>query len=72
MIYYIADFNLPNNSAYTQQVLKMCDEFSNHSKLSLLIKNKKNNFDFKILKKKYLLKNKFQIKSIIPIKKNLF
>ena len=51
MIYYIADFNLPNNSAYTQQVLKMCDEFSNHSKLSLLIKNKKNNFDFKILKK---------------------
>ncbi len=72
MIYYIADFNLPNNSAYTQQVLKMCDEFSNHSKLSLLIKNKKNNFDFKILKKKYLLKNKFQIKSIIPIKKKSF
>ena len=50
MIYYIADFNLPNNSAYTQQVLKMCDEFSNHSKLSLPFKNK-NNFDFKILKK---------------------
>ena len=33
MIIYIADFNLPNNSAYSQQVLKMCDAFCDQEKI---------------------------------------
>ena len=66
-VYYIADTNLENKSAYTQHVLKMCDAFSqNHCKLELLVpfsKKKSSNF----LKKKYLLNAKkyFSINSII-------
>ena len=57
-IIYIADFSLPNKSAYTLHVLKICDAFGEFTKKSveLLIpysdsKYKKNN-----LKKDFLLK----------------
>ena len=52
-IIYIADFSLPNQSAYTIHVLKMCDAFANlNYDVSLIIFSKKNT-DFNGLKKKF-------------------
>ena len=34
-IIYIAEFSLPNMSAYAVHVLKMCDSFSNDNKVEL-------------------------------------
>ena len=41
MIIYIADFNLPNNSAYAHQVIKMCDAFAEQDKNVLFKELKK-------------------------------
>ena len=63
-ISYIAEINLKSNSAYKQQVLKMCDAFSKKGfDVTLYIINS-NNISFKELKKKYLLKSKFKIEQV--------
>ena len=73
MIIYIADFNLPNNSAYSHQVLKMCDAFClRDKKIKLYVKNKNKNLKFEKLKREYLLKNKFEIFSILNQKNKNF
>ena len=36
-LFYIADFSLPNMSAYALHVLKMCDAFSKKLDVNLLI-----------------------------------
>ena len=70
-IFYLADFSLPNQSAYTVHVLKMCDAFSNFKyNVSLIIYSKKN-IKYKDLKKKFLLKNEFKIVNIYKEKKKL-
>lgn len=66
-VYYIADTNLENKSAFTQHVLKMCDAFSqNNCKLELLVPFSKKKTS-KSFKKKYLLNadKNFLIRSII-------
>lgn len=69
MIIYIANFNLPNTSAYSHHVMKMCDALKDYtSQLFLLIPFKKKNYKFKIIKKDYILKNNFQINSFLNIK----
>ena len=71
MIIYIADFNLPNTSAYSQHVLKMCDAFRLHDKDLYLIIPYKNKFlNFKNIKNDYLLKKNFKIKNFSNSKVN--
>ena len=74
MIIYIANFNLPNTSAYSHHVMKMCDALKDYTnQLCLLIPFKDKNYKFKIIKKDYILKNSFQINSFFNIKmKNFF
>ena len=49
---YIADLFLPNNSAYSTHVLKMCDALSIKSKnVNLLIYNYLSKITFKEIKK---------------------
>lgn len=69
-ILYIAELNIPNTSAYTQHVLKICDAFAHKNKISLLVFS--NKISFMQLKKKYLLKNKFKIKKLSSFKQNTF
>jgi len=73
-IIYIAEFSLPNMSAYTVHVLKMCDSFSYNNKVELLIPFCSNSYNFKKIQNDYLLKNNFKIKSIFnsKIKNNVF
>jgi glycosyltransferase involved in cell wall biosynthesis len=70
-IIYIAEFSLPNMSAYTVHVLKMCDNFCKYAEVELIIPHQKNSYLFKKIKKEYLLKNNFKIKSVFPSKKKL-
>ena len=67
-IIYIAEFSLPNMSAYTVHVLKMCDSFSYNNKVELLIPFCSNSYNFKKIQNEYLLKNNFKIKSIFNSK----
>lgn len=69
-ILYIAELNIPNTSAYTQHVLKICDAFAYRNKITLLVFSKKTSF--KQLKKNYLLKNNFKIKKIFLSSQNTF
>jgi glycosyltransferase involved in cell wall biosynthesis len=59
-ISYIAEINIPNNSAYVQHVMKMCDEFSKNYQTTLFVISK-NNYSFAQIKKDYLLRNSFKI-----------
>ncbi len=64
---YIAETRLNNKSAYTHQVIKMCDAFiRNNSKLILLLPFEKK-ISYKKLKSDFLLrgKEKFEIKSLL-------
>jgi glycosyltransferase involved in cell wall biosynthesis len=72
-IFYIAELNIPNSSAYLQHVMKMCDEFSKNYNTTLIIYSKKN-YSFLNAKKDYLLKNNFKIISYSKflIKNSLF
>ena len=64
-ISYIAEINLKSNSAYKQQVLKMCDAFSKKGfEVTLYVVNS-NNISFKKIKKNYLLKSKFKIEQVL-------
>ena len=56
-ISYIAEINLKSKSAYKQQVLKMCDAFSQKGFAVTLYVVNSNNSSFNELKKKYLLKD---------------
>ena len=70
-IIYIAEFSLPNMSAYTVHVLKMCDNFSKFNKVELILPYKDNKYNFSQIKKDYNLKNKFEIKGIFNSKSSL-
>tara|TARA_Y100000591_G_scaffold332342_1_gene369299 strand:- start:1090 stop:2202 length:1113 start_codon:yes stop_codon:yes gene_type:complete len=70
-IIYIAEFSLPNMSAYAVHVLKMCDSFSDTNEVELIIPFKDNKYSFEKIKKSYNLKNRFIIKSIFSSKSKL-
>tara|TARA_B110000971_G_C20032236_1_gene512005 strand:- start:2320 stop:3408 length:1089 start_codon:yes stop_codon:yes gene_type:complete len=65
-ISYISEITLPSSSAYAQHVLKISDTFSKFYKTNLFLFS--SNGNYKAQKKKYLLKNKF---NIIPYKKKI-
>tara|TARA_A100001234_G_C12624354_1_gene385377 strand:+ start:584 stop:1660 length:1077 start_codon:yes stop_codon:yes gene_type:complete len=69
-ILYIAELNLPNKSAYTQHVLKICDAFASKNKTNLLVFSNKSNF--RNIRNDYILKNTFKIISLSPTKLNSF
>ena len=69
-ISYISELCLPNNSGYAHHVLKICESFSKKSQLNLYVIS--NNKPFINLKKEYLLKSKFEIKSFSKNYKNNF
>ena len=73
-IIYIAEFSLPNMSAYAVHVLKICDSFSHNNKVELLIPFCSNSYNFKKIQNDYLLKNNFKIKSMFnsKVKNNIF
>lgn len=68
-IFYISDFSLPNMSAYTLHVLKMCDAFSetDHS-VKLLIPYIRKDYLLEKIKEDYLLKSFFEIKGFFKSK----
>ncbi len=69
MIIYIANFNLPNTSAYSHHVIKMCDALKKNTKnLLLLIPYKNSSYKFKNIKSDYILKNNFKINTFLNIK----
>ena len=59
IVNYISEISLPSSSGYAQHVLKTCDAFSRVYKTNLFLFT--NGCKFKYLKKKYLLKNFFNI-----------
>lgn len=61
-IFYLAEIDLPNTSAYTIHVLKMCDALSKNFKVTLVVFSKTKISFFKI-KKDYALDNHFKIVS---------
>lgn len=73
-IIYIAEFSLPNMSAYAVHVLKMCDSFSNDNKVELILPFSNKSYNFKKIRDDYLLKNNFKIKPMFnsKVKLNLF
>ena len=56
--FYIADFSLPNKSAYSVHVLKICDAFNelNKKKITLLLPYIQDDYSFKRIQKDYFLK----------------
>ena len=60
-VFYIAEINLPNKSAYAQHVFKMCDAFASNCNVNLVVLSKEKKFSFKKIKNEYLLKNNFII-----------
>lgn len=68
-IFYLAEFSLPNMSAYAQHVLKMSDALNKTDKdLMLIIPYCNDNYTFQNIKLDYNLKTHFQIKSIFKKK----
>ena len=72
-IFYIADFSLPNKSAYSLHVLKICDAFSEftNNNVELLIPFLDSNYSIKKIKKDYLLKYNLKIKFFFSKKEKL-
>lgn len=70
-IYYIAETNLNNQSAYSQHVIKMCDAFLQNNFETILLLPLQKKISYKKIYKDYSLKGKkkFIINSIL--KKNL-
>jgi len=64
-VFYIAEINLPNKSAYAQHVFKMCDAFASNYNVHLFVLSKEKKFSFQKIKNEYLLKNNI---IIIPYK----
>ncbi len=73
-IFYIADFSLPNKSAYSLHVLKICDAFSEvtNNNVELLIPFLDSNYSIKKIKKDYLLKYNLKIKFFFSKKEKLY
>ena len=70
---YIADFSLPNMSAYTLHVLKMCDAFSELKySVKLFLPYKQKKYNFNTIKKEFLLKKNFEVISFFNQKRKLF
>ena len=72
-IFYIAEFSLPNQSAYALHVIKMCDGFSalKNTSVELIIPYINSSYSKKI-KKDYILKYNYKIKSFFfSVKKKL-
>ena len=70
---YIADFSLPNMSAYALHVLKMCDAFSELKySVKLILPYKENTYKYSKIKKEFLLKQSFEIISIFNKKIKFF
>ena len=68
-IFYISDFSLPNMSAYTLHVLKMCDAFSETGYgVKLLIPYTSKDYLLERIKEDYLLKSFFDIKGFFKSK----
>jgi len=65
-LFYIAEINLPSFRAYTIHVLKIIDAFTNTLKTQLIIPFCSQNYNYKNIKKDFLLtsKKQFQIKNI--------
>lgn len=72
-IFYIAEFSLPNMSAYALHVMKMCDGFSELKKkrVELLIPHIKSDYSRKKIKRDYILKYNYKIRSFFSTKRNL-
>ena len=72
-LYYVAEFSLPNNTAYTIHVVKMLNALNEKlEKCELIIPYKDNKYNYNNLKKDFSLqKNKFLIKSIFQKKYQL-
>ena len=73
-IFYIADFSLPNKSAYSLHVLKICDAFSEvtNNNVELLIPFLDSNYSINKIKKDYLLKYNLKIKFFFSKKEKLY
>ena len=71
-VFYVADFSLPNKSAYSLHVLKICDAFNEiyNNKINLLIPHIHKNYSNKKIKNDFLLKKKQILKLFTKIKKN--
>ena len=70
--YYIAEIFLPNKSAYSTHVVKMCNELSiKFNSAELILFNSDKNLTFRKLRKNYILRGKksFFIKIFSKIKK---
>ncbi len=72
-IFYIADFSLPNKSAFSVHVLKICDAFNeiNKKKITLLIPFVQKNYSTMKIKKDFLLKFSPQIEYFFKKKRKL-
>jgi len=72
-VFYVADFSLPNKSAYSLHVLKICDAFNeiNKNKINLLLPHIHKNYSNKKIKNDFLLKKIPNIKSFYEKKKKL-
>ena len=65
---YFSLAKIPNKKAHTVQILKMCDALSSKFNVKLICGYSK----FRNIKKKFNLKNKFQITNIIVFKSRIF
>jgi glycosyltransferase involved in cell wall biosynthesis len=68
-VYYLAEIDLPNTSAYSLHVLKMCDALAENNNVKLIIFSCEEKVNYSKLKHDYLLKNKFKIVCYNKIKK---
>ena len=68
-VYYLAEIDLPNTSAYSLHVLKMCDALAENNNVKLIIFSCEEKVNYSKLKQDYLLKNKFKIVCYNKIKK---
>ena len=72
-LFYIAEIDLPSSSAYSIQVLKMCDAFSSEGfDVTLFFMAKKKNISYKKIKNIYNLKNKINFYQILNNNNNSF
>ena len=71
-IFYLAEFSMPNMSAYTLHVLKMCDALNkSNENVELIIPYLDIQYSKNKIKKEYNLKSNFKISSIFDIKKKI-
>jgi len=72
-LFYIAEIDLPSSSAYSIQVLKMCDAFSAEGfDVTLFFMSKKKNISYKKIANIYNLKNKINFYQILNNNNNNF